>query len=63
MSKLISPVFGLILAVPVVLLVGTAPGSTASAPKTTDAMDIHAIESTIDMKSLPQQDLSPEIYE
>jgi hypothetical protein len=63
MSKPNYPIFGLILAVPVVLLVGTAPGSTAPSPKATDTMDIRAIAATIDMKSLPQQDLAPEIYE
>lgn len=62
MNKLIYPAIGLITVVAVVLLVGTAPGSTPSSPNKTDAMDIRGIEAKTDMKALPQQDLSPEIY-
>jgi hypothetical protein len=48
----------------VAVLIGRqSPLATASQFKVNDIMDVRALEATIDMKTLPQQDIPSEVYE
>jgi len=64
MSKLIYTGLGLIVFVALVLLIGTSPGSTPTAlGAKSGTMDIRAIEAASDVTAMPQQELSPEVYQ
>ena len=48
----------------VAVLIGRQPPlATASQFKVNDIMDVRALEATIDMETLPKQDIPSEVYE
>lgn len=62
MAKLTFLVLGLLVLSATVMMVGVAPGARDTNPRK-DAMDIRAIERTVDVNTLPKTDLDPAVYE
>ncbi len=62
MTKLMYLVLGLLVVSGAALIGAVAPGARGTATPGQNAMDIPALERTIDVKALPKGDLDPATY-
>ena len=63
MSKLMYLVLGLLAVTGTALMVTASPLARGTATPGQDAMDIRALERTVDHKALPKTDLDPAVYQ
>ena len=63
MTKVIYLVLGSIMLSGTVLMVGAAADEARGSKAGQDAMDVRALERTIDVKALPNGDLDPAVYQ
>ncbi len=63
MTKLIYLVLGLLALSGTALIVAAAPGARGTLTPGQNAMDIRALERTVDVNALPKGDLDPAVYE
>jgi hypothetical protein len=64
MTKATYVVLGSVMLFGTVLMIGAGPDSARGASEAgQNAMDIRAIESTIDLKALPNGNLDPAVYQ
>ena len=63
MTKLMFVTLGGLVLIGVVLMVSVSPGARGTLSVGQDAMDIRALERSMDLKALPKNDLDPAAYQ